>query len=231
MVEHAHDRLADRSARGSSSRRKSGSDAVAIELGDRLARRCACRRRAGCRLRCRSPETLRRRESARAARRAAGARRGGGASLRVQRPVAVHAARMRPADSAARNRRAGRRCRRRGASLRSRRRCRTAATRRRGALQREIDARERRAARAARALGRILGVADGTDADVLGHRPTLPAPRDFGRASSPRLAHSASTARHVAAPGNADHPHAPAFDRRLHALAVRVRAARRRASA
>ena len=104
------------------------------------------------------------------------------------------------------------------------------APRDRRTLQRKIDASEQRAACAARALRRIFLFADRTDADVpWATGPTLPAPRDFRKGEAAARAQRLDR-RHVAAPGNADHPDAAAFDGRLHALAAARRPSHRRSA-
>jgi hypothetical protein len=204
MVEHAHHGMADR-LREDREQAEVGLDAFAIELRDRLVARSLVDDEKNVRLRCPLPGTLRRLESARAAQAEGDAHQRPALLLRAaDRLQYTHCAA--PGDSAARSRRADRRCRR----VHRARGCR--GDRGRGPPDREVHARERRAASAARALRRVLCFADGTDADVLGHPSTLPAPRHV-RKSEASLGAQRLHRGHVPASRDADHPHTLAVDR------------------
>ena len=202
-----------------------GLDASAIELRDAPSRRCARRRRAGCRLRCRWRGTRRRRDSARAA--PAGSGRApaiGGASARSER--LQYTQRSLPGGFG---------CAQSGCGQIDRRRLRAAL---RPALRPRLPPPEAAAAGAcfsekstpasdaphaqrARSGGFSVSQTGQTRTYSLATRPTLPAPRHFGKGEAAARAQRFDR-RHVAASRDADHPHAAAFDGGLHALAVRV---------
>ena len=183
--------------------RRIGLRAVGVRSSCDVAspRRAAACRRAGRRAQAVGP-----RRTAIASRQAATAARATDPSMPARRATSLRIAALRGVDGELR---VARRRRRRGSE--------------------KSTPAQRRAARAARALaaGSRCRRPDRRGRSSVTCDRTLPAPGDFVE-REPALGAQRLDARHVAARRNADHPHAAAFDRDLHALAVGVGAARRR---